>query len=204
MKPIFAACIFLMMSVFLGVCGCDTPDVASYLYGHNLTVVEFVPSDENMGIHPNVSVLTDPENPFKDAFPGPETRWEINDHANHAAGFYSWATLLALQPTGENQFYVASKLRAIFEEAETLPEAMPYVREMALRAYTAVLEHFPASVTYDTTGTIPYALAPLALQALTELGGAIPPGWSLVQTPTGGVSAVFEPSDAAEAEEVEE
>ena len=146
--------LFLASFLAVGIWGCETPEVASYLYGHNLTIVEFIPSDENMGIHPNVSVLSDPDNPFKDSFPGPETRWEINDNANHSAGFYSWATLLALQPTGENQFYVASKLRAIFENAETIPEAMPYVREMALEAYAAVLEHFPGSVTYDPTGTI--------------------------------------------------
>ena len=186
----------LLATAWGGVGGCAPPEPADYLYGHNLTTVSFEPTQEDMGIFPDKSVLSDPENPFRDAPPGPDTRWEINDQASHAAGFYSWATLLAVSPSGENQFYTALKLRAIFEEGETLPEALPYVRDMAIRAFHAVLFHFPSSVTFDVTGTVAYPLAPLAIEALQQMGGTVPPGWSLVTSPTGQVTAVYAENDA--------
>jgi hypothetical protein len=183
----------LVLSAILlafGLAGCTQPEAPGYLYGHNLTQLEFEITDLKMGIHPDTSVLEDENNPFRGGMAGPEIRWVINDEASHAAGFYSWATLLANQPIGENQYYTALKLRALHDEGEVSAAALPFVRDMAIGAFQAVLDHFPGSATYDITGTIPYRLAPLAYQQILEMGGSVEGGWVLVQTANGGVEAV--------------
>ena len=181
--------------------GCEPPDAPGYLYGVNLATVEFELTDLEMGVHPNQSVLEAENNPFQHAFPGKEVRWDINDGASDAAAFYSWATLLALEPTGENQFYTALKLKALYESSGTKSEYLPYVRQMAVDGFQAILDHFPGSATYDVTGVIPYMLAPLAYQNIVELGGSVQGGWVLVESSTGKVDVVKVESDVVPLEE---
>ncbi|MBW6515554.1 MAG: hypothetical protein K0B81_02925 [Candidatus Cloacimonetes bacterium] len=98
----------------------------------------------NEGIHPDRSVLMNPENPFANASVGMENIWELNDQCPSAkARFYLWATILANSPTGEYQFFTAKSLHELYtvggsENAKT----------QAKKAYRATLDHFFDSVTW--------------------------------------------------------
>ena len=137
----------------LSAVGCSSPDAPDYLYGHNLTEIEFELTDLAMGVYPDQSVLDDPNNPFRESSIGLDTRWDIHDNANDAAGFYSWATLLAKQPNGENQFYTGLKLRALSEGGELPAVHEPLVRDMAIdgRVYLERLDNPAHRVWVDLT-----------------------------------------------------
>ena len=78
--------------------GCTQPDAPRYLYGHNLTLVELHLTSDQMGIHPDTSILENENNPFRHGAVGDETKWVLNDEASAVSGFYSWATQLAYSP----------------------------------------------------------------------------------------------------------
>lgn len=171
--------------------GCSEPP--EYEYGMNLQDLVFEVTDPQMGIHPNMSVLQEPNNPFA-AGMGPETKWMVESHAvaipeysGSVARFYSWATILARQTIGENQFYTAQALRDMYLYEEAEPSDLVFVRQMALDAFVSVLENFPDSVSYDVTGVYSYPLAPLAYQGIIDLGGTPPAGWIMFETEDGPV-----------------
>lgn len=168
---------------------CEAPAAGEWLVGDSLIDTRLVLTSLEQGIHPSRDVLDNPNNPFRFSPPGLETRWTILDYGGNAASFYAWATLLAVQPTGEYQFYAASRLQAIYERAEVSAVELPFVKDMAIAAYQAQLDHFPDAVTFDASGTIPYELATPAYKAILALG-AVPRGWVLVTKPDGGEIAV--------------
>lgn len=178
--------------ILAGLCslawGCV--DGPAYLYGERITGKTFAPLGATVGVHPDQSVLRDPENPFANTGVGAETRWEIEAYGDPVAAFYSWATLLAFIPIGEHQFYAGLNLQRIFQEGRAAPDDLPAVRALAIAAFQAVLDEFPESVTFDATGTIGYGLATPAYEGIVELGGVPRGGWTLVATADGGRVAV--------------
>jgi hypothetical protein len=180
----------LLLALAATTTGCpDQPD-PYFRDGIDLQEVTFTVTDTDMGIFPNESVLDDEGNPFRNVPIDLDAKFLINDEGNNAAGFYSWATVLARQPTGEHQFYTGTKLQGLYESREVANEELETVRDMAIRAYQSVLDNFPASVTYDETGTIAYPLAPGAYYGIVSLGGTPEGGWVVVSTPDGGATVV--------------
>jgi hypothetical protein len=179
---------WLLLAAAVGICGCY--DQASYVYGESLDGLTLQLHSEDVGIHPDQSVLEDPNNPFRLNSPGAETKWQIQGGGDHVAAFYAWATLLARGPYGEAQFYVGTDLLAIYQNGEASQEDLPRVRAQAIRAYQSVLDNFPDAVTYDATGTIPYELVTPSYKGIVEMGGTVQGGWVLVQTANGQDRAV--------------
>lgn len=162
----------------------------AYLYGRDFTHLVFHPFSADEGVHPDRSVLDDPQNPFATDPPTEEGKWVLEADAGPVAAFYSWATLNALNPYGEAQYYTGHDLQQIFRTGQAEEADLPAVQALAIRAYQAVLDHFPGSVTYDATGKIPYDLATMAYQGIVGLGGTVQGGWVLVKADDGSEHAV--------------
>jgi len=174
----------LLLTALAG-CATDLP-VPAYRYGTVLADLAFQVSDPGMGIHPNTSILRDPENPFVEGISLEGKFAALSD--SPVAGFYGMGTALAGQPTGEHQFYTAVSLDAIHAEREVDDPGL--VRDMAIRAYQSVLDNFPGSVTFDVTGRTSFELGPLAIDGIEGLGGQVQNGWVKVPTADGGFTAV--------------
>lgn len=161
-----------------------------YRYGENVTGLRFEIFDEDEGIHPADVTLTNPRNPFRDHPIGEETKFLLLAQGGNAAGFYAWATLLARAPSGENQFYTATKLHDVAVSGElSSAEEVCRVTRMAGRAYQAVLDFFPDSVSYLEDGT-PFYLAPLAYRGIEDLGLRVRGDWVLATDAGGNEVAV--------------
>lgn len=179
--------------------GCiDAPD---HLYGYDLLDHRLSLYALDMGVYPSTSVLRDPNNPFRFDGVGAETKWTLLNYATNAAAFYAWATLLATQPNGEHQYYASLALQRVHDQDEVSAVEKPFVRDMALAGYAALLEHFPESVSYDPSGQFGFRLAPLAYQGILDLGGTPPPGWIVVQLDGGGTTVIPVPDDSQNAPE---
>ena len=162
----------ILTLTFALLAGC-APEPATWRTGDDLRGLRFDPFTEDVGVHPDVSILDDPLNPFAGNLdPNSDLKWQLNDSGCDRA-VYSWATALAVQPTGEHQFYTASCMQALYEGGRVDDEDLYLVWNLAVRGHEQVLESFPDSVTYDATGTIAYPLAPIAEAALVSLG-AVP------------------------------
>jgi hypothetical protein len=172
----------------LGLAACEPVDDPQYRYGVQLAELEFVLSNTEMGIHPDTSVLTDPNNPFSGGVTL-ETKFAVLVDGP-IAGFYAWASSLASVPTGEDQFYTAVNLHGIYEEELAEPGDLPFVRDMAIRAYQSTLDNFPGAVTYDATGRLAFQLAPLCILGIESLGGVVENGWFVVEAEDGELIAV--------------
>jgi len=176
-------------TVVIAFAACEQPQAGQWMVGDSLIDTRLVLTTLDQGIYPSTSVLDNPNNPFRYSPPGLETRWPILDYGGNAAAFYAWATLLAVQPTGEYQFYAATFLKGIVDNDEVTPTEVPYVTDMAIRAFQSQLDNFPDAVTFDATGTVPYELATPAYKAVLALG-AVPRGWVLVTRADGSEIAV--------------
>lgn len=164
--------------------GC-APDTRRYRFGENVTGLRFELFDESEGIHPSTITLANPRNPFRHDSIGEQTRFDLLAYGGNAGGFYAWATLLARNPTGEHQFFTATKLHDIAVSGELdSAEDVCRVTRMAGRAYQAVLDAFPGSVSYLEDGSS-YALAPLAYRGIEALGLRVEGGWVLASDGAG-------------------
>ena len=171
----------------LGAPACDLDTGAAYVFESNITGIEFVFFDETEGVYPSLVTLENPNNFFREMAIGPETKWDIHNGAGNAAAFYAWATLLAEQPTGEHQFYVATTLAQMLETDELASADRPKVRALAVDAFQAVLDHFPESVSY-TADLTPFRLDLLAYDGIKDLQGTVKGGWIKVpKEPSGFV-----------------
>ena len=150
----------------------------------DLDSIEFHVCGPDMGVHPDDSVLVDPDNPFAGLVISDDMKWEIQSAGSTVAAFYSWATINARIPGGESQYYAALNLKAVVDHDLGPASQMPVARELAIRGFQSVLDHFPDAVTYDATGTVAFELATPSFQAIVDLGGT-PVGWILVDTPDG-------------------
>ena len=165
--------------VFMG-CANDDP---AYYYGVDLSEVELELYSLNEGLYPHVDVLDNPSNLFASTY-SQSLRWEIESHGTPAAKFYLWATMLAKEPIGENQFYTASALEQLYRLQDVDRDMMPTVWRMAIERYQAVLDHFPGSLSY-TASQDAFLLAPLAFDAIEGLGGEVQNGWIKVEDASG-------------------
>jgi len=149
-------------------------DGGEYREGMDLSLLEFNYYSPTMGIHPDTVVLDDPNNIFSNGLTS-ETKWTLEsnkDRAGHTvACFYAWATELAFDPRGENQYYTATALHDMYLREESKPEDIYAVRDLAIDAYQAVLDQFPGSVSYLADGETTFDLEPLACQGIIDLGG---------------------------------
>ncbi|MEL7367446.1 MAG: hypothetical protein AAFN74_00940 [Myxococcota bacterium] len=161
-------------------------DPAEFRFGEQLSDIEFNLFSEDMGVHPNTDVLGDPNNPFVDAIISIDTKFQLLSEAGRPAAFYAWATLLATQPNGENQFYTAQLLETIYDAQLVPEEQLPIVRDMAIRGYQAVLDFFPNDLTFDPTGTVGFRLVTPSFFAIGRLGGMPEGDWIVVSTDDGG------------------
>lgn len=159
------------MLFFLFAACADAP--AEWYYGEDLSQLALVPVDWDEGVYPDTSVLDDPANPFVHGMDG-DVKWEMVS-ADCIPGFYAFATALAQQPTGENQFYTAKCLQTVYDAGRLAPDDTYWGWSAAVRGYQAVLDNFPEDVTYDATGTIASPVAPLAWDAILTMG-ATPEG----------------------------
>ena len=164
----------LLAVAALALVGCTkTP---AYLYGRDFTSLVFHPFSAGVGVHPDRSVLEDPNNPFATDPPTDDGKWVLEANAGPVAAFYSWATINANNPYGEAQFYAAHDLQQIFRTGQASAEDLPAAQDLAIRAYQAVLDHFPTSVTYDATGKIAFNLATMSYQRIVGLDGTVQGG----------------------------
>lgn len=178
----------LLGALLLGLSACSPP--AEYVYGVPLKDLRFQTYGPDTGIHPDTTVLEDPNNPFAASTPGPDARWELQAEAGPVAAYYGWATVLAREPGGEAQFYVATNLVNVYQQGAASQADLDRVRTLAVRAFQAVLDHFPDAVTYDATGKIPYELVTPSYRGIVELGGSVQGGWVMVRTASGAERAV--------------
>ena len=184
----------IYMMVALALCGCA--EQAEFVYGQSVGGDLLALSSEDEGVHPSTAALDNPANPFRMAPVGEETRWDIQSAEDPVLAFYSWASTLARQPSGENQFYAAQNLQRVYNNGMAAQSELDLVRQLALKGYQAVLDHFPDSVTYDDTGTSTYDMATPAYQGIVQLGGTPTGGWVLlaIQSETGeGASRAVKP-----------
>ncbi len=175
-----------MLALFLAC----TDTAATWLVGEDLSTLDVVLVADDEGVHPSRAVLQDPGNPFDARVLG--TKWDILA-SDCAPGFYAFATALALQPTGEHQFYTAWCMQQLVDTARLRPEDDHAGWQIAVDGYQQVLDAFPGSVTYDAAGTSSWPLAPLAYDAIVALG-ATPVGWIAVEGTDGEVVIVQEGS----------
>jgi hypothetical protein len=162
----------------------------AYVYGRDFSSLKFTSFSTNEGIYPDTSILNDPNNPFAIDPPTDQGKWLIEANGGPAAAFYSWATLNAITPNGEAQFYTGHDLEQIFRTGKASASQLPVAHDLAVRAYQAVLDNFPTSLTYDASGKIAYSLSTLALQGIVGLGGMVQGGWILVKSDDGSEHAV--------------
>ena len=198
-RPLNAAvcAMALGLVVVFGGCG-DTP---VYVVGADLETLSFNLHTANMGIHPDQSVLSDPNNPFADSALSEDTKWVITAEAGPIASFYVWATLLARMPGGEAQYYTSLALSDIYTQGLADPAALPYVRLMAIQGFQALLDHFPTSVSYQADGKSSYPLAPEAYRGIVALGGSVQGNWVVVELEGGGTTVIQLEDDATAAAE---
>lgn len=136
--------LILFSLILIILSGCDPRD------GNLLTDLE-LPTDyilnlysANEGIHPDTSVLDDPENPYADASISMENVWDLSEECPSAkAKFYLWATILANIPIGEYQYFTAKSLHELYTVGGS-----ENAKEQAKKAYRAALDHFFDSVTW--------------------------------------------------------
>ena len=179
-------CLLLVLVLIAASCG----DSEKYRFGFNTTGIEFKFFERSEGIHPSKATLFNPNNPFREFAIGSETKFEILDDGGNAGAFYAWAVVLANEPTGENQYYTATKLRDMFLSGELAEEDRGTVRDMAIEGFQRVLDCFPDSVFFDVTGTFPRKLATPAYLEIVELGARVEGDWVLTRDVNGNPLAV--------------
>ncbi|HMB00928.1 MAG TPA: hypothetical protein VKS21_08070 [Spirochaetota bacterium] len=120
----------------------------------------FVPGNMNQGVYPDISVLTDPLNPFRNADVTTlnQKKWDYVNSDNPRRDFYCWATLLAYQPSGEVQYYTALALK----------NGRCY--EHAIRAFQAIIKYFPEEKAVSEEG-YEWSLKEAAVKEIETLGG---------------------------------
>ncbi len=170
--------------------GCLDP--GETVYGESFPDDTFlVVYDTSVGVHPSQAVLSDPNNPFRLARSGRDTRFEIEANDSHnVTAFYSWATWLATEPTGESQFYTASNLAEIWRAGDASQEDLALIRQMAIDGFQAVLDDFPDAATFDPTGNIRFELITPSYQGIIALGGTPEGSWYLINDSNGIPRAV--------------
>lgn len=168
--------------------GCYEP--GEFVYGEQVEERPLALYSDQIGVFPDRSVLDDPNNPFRDSWPTATSKWEIESAAGNVVAFYSWATVLAYEPTGEAQYYTALNLEQIYKNGQAEQEDLQAVQELAIAAYQSVLDNFPEAQSFDASGTVAFDLVTPSYLAIVALGASPAGDWVLVDTPSGQPRAV--------------
>ena len=130
----------------------------------------------NVGINDETCVLSDTNNPYRNISVTGETKWDLETEANASMqaasisdsqlGYYLWATALAREPSGENQFYTAVALQNNYASQGSI-----VARDQAKKAYRSFLDNFFDSITYDATGVVEIPLINWVAPNLVIPGG---------------------------------
>ena len=139
-----------------------------YYRGINLLSIEFELVSDEHGIYPNSEILGHETNPFPD--PLFDGKWDIESFGHAPASYYAWASQIAVEPTGENQFYTAMALTNLYQFEMVDDYERYYVWKMAVQAHESVLINFPNSISYLADEISSFSLAPLSYEALGNLG----------------------------------
>ena len=144
-NPGFLAGLILTTSLLVLTAGCDAEDsgvIRNEVPLPTDSQLNFLCEDE--GIFPEECVLENPDNPYRTANVNDDTKFELSDDAPSAKSrYYVWATALARQPTGENQYFTALSLHQVYGESGS-----PTTREQTIKAYRSVLDNFFFSATF--------------------------------------------------------
>jgi hypothetical protein len=183
----------------LGTIGCTkTP---AYLYGEDLSGLQFELFSPRMGVFPDTTILKDPNNPFATDFctdyVQPDmgliaSKWQLEGNPATApvASFYCWATLVATAPNGESQWYVGNDILAMVTKGKTGSADPKDVKALGVAAYQSVLDNYPTAVTYDKNGKNPTELQTSSYKNILQLGGTVTGGWVLIKDEAGAEHAV--------------
>ena len=169
--------VFLALVIALVGCGSDDSE---FVFEENISGLQFEFFHRDEGIHPSKIVLSNPRNPFAFGGINQDDKFAILGAGGNAGAFYAWATLLANEPTGEHQFYTATKLKDIYDAREVEGPDREMVRRMAIRAFQTVLDEFPDAVTFDETVTQSFRVATPSLIGILDLNGDVLGDWVLV------------------------
>lgn len=161
-----------------------------FVYGEQVEERPLALYSAQIGVFPDRSVLDDPNNPFRDSWPTATSKWEIESAAGNVVAFYSWATVLAYEPTGEAQYYTALNLEQIYKNGQAEQADLKAVQELAVAAYQSVLDNFPEAQSFDASGTVAFDLVTPSYLAIVALGATPSGDWVLVDTPSGQPRAV--------------
>ena len=173
-----------MLHLVVSLLGCTHPQPV-YYEGLSLASIEFVYVSPEHGTHPNTGILSDSNNPFAGSALW-DDKWDVETYGHPPASYYAWATQLAVEPVGENQYYTASALTSMYNFQTVDLDYLPLVWKMAVNAHLSILENFPHSVSYLADEITSFQLAPLSYEAL-ELLGADLSGWTMVTADDGTV-----------------
>lgn len=178
----------LLAGVVLTATSCEI-DPPEFRDGVQLSTIQFELISSNVGVHPFDDVLADPNNPFVKAGVGSETKFFILQSSSTPAAFYAWATLLAVQPNGEHQFYTAQLMEALAATREG--EERYQLEQLAIRGYQAVLDYFPNDVSFtDETLLAKFRVATPSYFGILRLGGQVQGDWVVVADANGNEEAV--------------
>jgi hypothetical protein len=167
------------LALLIALVGCGGDD-SDFVFEENISGLQFEFFHPDEGVHPSKVVLENPRNPFAFGGINQDYKFAILGAGGNAGAFYAWATLLANEPTGEHQFYTATKLKDIYDAREVEGPDRERVRRMAIRAFQAVLDDFPDAVTFDETVTQSFRVATPALIGILDLNGDVLGDWVLV------------------------
>ena len=156
-KPWLASLFAVVATTFMAACsdieGGDPVDEAALPLDSKIDLY-----CEDAGVYPDTCILDDPNNPYARANVSEDNKFELNDGAPSAkARFYMWATMLARNPSGENQYYTAVSLHEVYSESASV-----VIRDQTRKAYRSVLDNFFSSATFYvvpvTQGDVPFAV----------------------------------------------
>lgn len=186
-RPVFT--LALVAGAALTGCDEDLPD-PQFLYGESLVGLEFVVLDLDQGVHPNTSITSHPDNPFRRGI-SLEAKFDA-ETLGPIPAFYGWAQALAQEPTGEHQYFAAAAARDIYNFELAEEEDLVFARSIAVRGFQNCLTEFPDTTAFfDVTGNQRTDLLAEALQGVIELGGEVPAGWVLIEQADGTFVATF-------------
>jgi hypothetical protein len=167
---------WLLLLPLLGAC----TEAPEYVYPTDLRSMKWELFSLQSGVFPFDDVMADPNNIFAKGGVVGDSKWDLLEVGAPAAAYYGWATVLVGEPTGENQFYTAASMHGVYTlETVEDPDDLWAARAIAIAGYRTVLDTFPDSVTFDATGRVGFPLAPLAYDALLQLGGDTT-GWQRI------------------------
>lgn len=141
----------LGLTLFLTACGGNGSPAGKTVELSTENTLDLYCTD--VGIANNGCVLYDPQNPYANSLVNEDNKWDLSDASPSAKSrFYVWATAMAHDPKGVNQYLTAVSLHELYTEGLSLN-----AKEQAIRAYRSVLDNYYDSLLYYT-GNVPLDL----------------------------------------------